>query len=336
MFYNTPILLSGQQDLSVCNISSTDGTLLSLSYENLRLFTDIAQTRSYSKGAAMNALSQSAASQHIQELEKLLGAALLDRSRRPLTVTSAGQLYLEYCRDVLRRKEQFEGALEQLKNAVEGTVRVASIYSVGLSEMVELEQEFGRREPSASLEVEYLRPEKVYEAVLADEADLGLVSYPEGTREITVIPWRQEEMVLAASPYHELLTRAPGASAGRIKPEELDGVDFVGFDEELPIRREVDRFLRSHGVEVNQILHFDNLQMIKEAVAHRVGVSIMPARVLLDEVRQGRLIAIPIEAPELYRPLGIIHRRRKRFQRVTQVFLDLLCERPSAELGLVS
>jgi DNA-binding transcriptional LysR family regulator len=303
-----------------------------LSYENLRLFRDIAQARSYSKGSVMNALSQSAASQHVQDLEKQMGVALLDRSRRPLTVTPAGQLYLEYCREVLRRKDQFESALERLKNAVEGTVRVASIYSVGLSEMVELEQEFSRRQPSARLEVEYLRPEKVYEAVLADEADLGLVSYPEPTRDITVIPWRQEEMVLAASPYHPLAANLPG----RIKPEELDGAEFIGFDDELPIRREVDRFLKSHGVEVNQILHFDNLQMIKEAVAHRVGVSIMPARVLLDEVRQGRLVAIPIEAPELYRPLGIIHRRRKRFQRVTQEFLDLLCERPSAELGLVS
>jgi len=266
-----------------------------------------------------------------------MGVTLLDRSRRPLTITAAGQLYLEYCRDVLRRKEQFESGLEQLKNAVEGTVRVASIYSVGLSEMVELEQEFARRQPSASLEVEYLRPEKVYEAVLADDADLGLVSYPEPSRDITVIPWRQEEMVLAASPYHELAARAEdGHNRGRIKPEELNGVDFIGFDDELPIRREVDRFLRSHGVEVNQILHFDNLQMIKEAVAHQVGVSIMPARVLLDEMRQGRLIAIPIEAPELYRPLGIIHRRRKRFPRVAQEFLNLLCERPSAELGLVS
>jgi LysR family transcriptional regulator, transcriptional activator of the cysJI operon len=307
-----------------------------VSYENLRLFRDIAQTRSYSKGAAMNELSQSAATQHVQELEKSMGVTLLDRSRRPLTITAAGQLYLEYCREALRHKEQFEGELERLKNDVEGTVRVASIYSVGLSEMVELEKEFGRRQPSASLEVEYLRPEKVYEAVLADEADLGLVSYPESSREITVIPWRQEEMVLAASPFHELAARAAASSnGGRIKPEELDGVEFIGFDEELPIRREVDRFLRSHGAEVNEILHFDNLQMIKEAVAHKVGVSIMPARVLLDEMQQGRLVSIPIEAPELYRPLGIIHRRRKRFQRVAQAFLDLLCESPSAELGLV-
>lgn len=300
--------------------------LFSVSYENFRLFRDIAQSRSFSRGAAMNGVSQSAASQHVQELEKKMGIALLDRSRRPLAVTAAGRLYLDYCREALRRNEQFESELEKLKIDVEGTVRVASIYSVGLSEMVELEAEFSRRQPAATLEVEYLRPEKVYDAVAGEEADLGLVSYPEASREIVVIPWREEEMVLAASPYHELAARA--ASTGRIKPEELDGADFIGFDDELPIRREVDRFLREHGVEVNRILHFDNLQMIKEAVAHRVGVSIMPARVLLDEMQQGRLVAIPIEAPELYRPLGIIHRRGKRFARVAQAFLDLLREKP--------
>ncbi len=301
-----------------------------MSYDNLRLFRDIAQTKSFSKGASLNELSQSAASQHVQELEKDFGILLLDRSTRPLTVTAAGRLYLDYCREILRRKDQFDDELTELKTNTEGTVRVASIYSVGLSEMVEIEAEFSRRQPAASLEVEYLRPEKVYQAVLADDADLGLVSYPEPSREITVIPWRQEEMVLAASPY------SPFAGLGSIAPAALQGAEFIGFDDDLPIRREVDKFLREHGVEVNEILHFDNLQMIKEAVAHRVGVSIMPARVLLDEMRQGRLVAIRIEAPELYRPLGIIHRRRKRFPRVAQEFLNLLCERPSAELGLVS
>lgn len=300
---------------------------MAVTYENLKLFKDIAQFRSFSRGAAMNQVGQSAASQHVQELERELGIELLDRSTRPLTVTPAGQLYSEFCRDVLRRKDEFEAALERLKQEVEGTVRVASIYSVGLSEMGQLEQEFARRQPKAQLEVEYLRPEKVYAAVLADEADLGLVSYPEPSREITVIPWRQEEMVVAASPYHPLAARK------RITPSQLNGVDFIGFDDDLPIRREVDRFLRERGVEVSQILHFDNLQMIKEAVAHRVGVSIMPARIMLDEMAQGRLVAIPIAAPELYRPLGIIHRKKKRFQRAAQAFLSLLCEKPNAELA---
>lgn len=302
----------------------------SMNYENLKLFRDVAQMRSLSRAAAANDVSQSAATQQVQELERAFGVALLDRTNRPLAATAAGRLYADFCRDVLRRREEFLVELEQLKQQSLGTVRVASIYSVGLSEMVEIEREFARRAPAARLEVEYLRPEKVYAAVLADEADLGLVSYPEPSREITVIPWRKEEMVLAASPYHALAGRA------KVAPEELNGVEFIGFDEELPIAREVNRFLKDHNIEVNHTLHFDNLQMIKEAVAHRAGVSIMPARIMLEEMAQGRLVAIAIDAPELYRPLGIIHRRKKRFHQVAQALIDLLCESPKPELGLIA
>src|SRR6202049_2136711 len=106
------------------------------------------------------------------------------------------------CRYVLRRQDEFQAALERMKTEVEGTVRVASIYSVGLSEMSQLEQEFSRRYPEAHLEVEYLRPEKVYEAVVTDRADLGLLSYPEATKEVTVLPWRQGGMGGAGGPFH--------------------------------------------------------------------------------------------------------------------------------------
>jgi DNA-binding transcriptional LysR family regulator len=293
--------------------------------ERAKLFRDIALNRSVSKGAKLNGISQSAASQHLQDLEEQLGVALLDRGSRPLSVTDGGKLYLDMCRDVLRRQDEFQAALERMKADVEGTVRVASIYSVGLSEMSQIEQEFSRRYPEARLEVEYLRPEKVYEAVLTDRADLGLLSYPEATKEVTVLPWRQEEMVVAASPYHPL------AAKSEVRPEDLEGLDFVGFDEDLPIRREIDRFLREHHVQVNLTLHFDNLQMIKEAVAHGEGVSIMPGRIMEEEVAQGRLVPIPISISSLrlYRPVGIVHRRKKRFHRAGQAFLELLREPPA-------
>ncbi|HEY2844393.1 MAG TPA: LysR family transcriptional regulator [Bryobacteraceae bacterium] len=298
--------------------------------DSLKLFRDIAETRSFSRAAALNGFSQSAASQQVQELERTLGITLLDRSRRPLVVTPAGQLYDEFCRDVLRRREEFEAALGLLKNDTSGTVRVASIYSVGLSEMVELERLFAQRHPQAALDVQYLQPAKVYAAVLADKVDLGLVSYPHATREIKVIPWRQEEMVLATAPDHPLAKKA-AALRGPIPVQDLNGVDFVGFDEELPIRSDVDRFLKDQGVEVNVSVHFDNIQMIKEAVAHRVGVSIMPHRVMREDLRQKRLAAIRIAGASLYRPLGIIHRKTKRFQRAAQAFLDLLCEKQVPE-----
>src|ERR1700736_1564716 len=143
-----------------------------------------------SKGASSCGVSQSAASQHVQEVERRLGLSLFDRGKRPLALTEAGRLYAEFCRDVLHRQEAFSLQLERLKGEVEGAVRVASIYSVGLSEMSRLQEEFAVRYPNAQLHVDYLRPDKVYESVLTDQADLGLVSYPEGTKDLAVIPWR--------------------------------------------------------------------------------------------------------------------------------------------------
>ena len=146
-----------------------------------------------------------------------------------------------------------------------------------------------------------------------------------------MISWREEEMVVAASPLHPLALEGEAITAAR-----LNGLDFIGFDEDLPIRRHLDRFLKDLGAEVNITLHFDNLQMIKEAVAHRVGISIMPARLMMDDIAQGRLVAIRIEGAVLFRPLGIIHRKKKRFNRVAQAFLELLCEKPGPDYSLAS
>lgn len=292
-----------------------------MSFENLKLFRDIVQTRSVSRGAELNGISPSAASQHLQELERSLGVQLLDRSTRPLFVTPAGRIYNDMCRDVLRRRDEFLASLDELKLDVEGSVRVASIYSVGLSEMSQIESRFHERHPQVKLQVDYLRPEKVYESVAADIADLGLVSYPEPTRDIAVIPWREEEMVVAMTPAHPL------ASKNLIEAADLAGQEFVGFDEDLPIRRDVDRYLRANGVEVTVMMHFDNLQTIKEAIAIGSGIGIVPARILRTELEQGRLAAVPI-SPALYRPLGIIHRKKKRMHRAAQSFLELLQEKP--------
>ncbi len=271
-----------------------------------------------SKGAKLCGVTQSAATQHVQEIERRLGVPLLDRSQRPLELTAAGKLYADFCRDVLRQEDEFQLALGRLKQVVEGTVRVASIYSIGLSEMSRLSEEFSISHPTARLEVEYMRPDKVYAAVSGGQADLGLVSYPESSREMAAIHWRDEEMRLAMPPMHPLAARELVLAA------DLDGIEFIGFDEDLSIRREIDRFLRARGVTVHMVMHFDNIQMIKEAVALGSGVSILPSRSMQAEIDRGRLVAASLEAPGLVRPIGVVHRRRKKLNRAAQAFLDLL------------
>ena len=296
-----------------------------MSFDSLRLFRDVAQNRSISKAAENNDISVSAASQQMDALERSLGVRLLDRSTRPLSLTAEGRLYSDMCRDVLRRYEQFRADLGRLKSSVEGSVRIAAIYSVGLSEMTELEAEFRRQFPAVEFEVAYLRPEKVYEAVIEDRVDIGLVSYPAPAREITVVPWRREQMMVVGSPANALLREA------EIVPSALSGVDFIGFDEDLPIARDIDAYLEEHGVEVNIVMRFDNIQTIKEALLLGSGLSILPGRIVRSELAEGRLAAAPLAAPGLYRPLGIIHRKKKRFSRAAQIFLDLLQREPAAE-----
>lgn len=285
---------------------------------NLRLVRDIAHYKSISKAAHANELSQSAASQALQELERELGTELFDRTRRPLTATPSGKLVLEFGREVLRKHDELQADLTQLKQATTGTVRIAAIYSVGLSEMSRLEERFAHDFPEAVLQISYLRPERVWEAVADDHADVGLMSYAESSRDIVALPWRDEEMVVAVSPQHSLAHRR------KIHVSALEGENFIGFDDDLPIQSHIDRYFRDYKVKVDTTLRFDNLQMIKEAVAHEAGISIMPKRVMQEELAQGRLLALRLDPAELYRPVRIVHRRRKVFTTAMTGFLDIL------------
>jgi LysR family transcriptional regulator, transcriptional activator of the cysJI operon len=294
-------------------------------FGDLKLFKEIAATRSMSKGAAHVGVSQSAASQHVQELERNLGVVLLDRSKRPMELTPAGKVYYEFCRDVLQREEELVLELGSVRKAVESSLRVASIYSIGLSEMSRLQEAFTVRYPAIQLQVEYMRPEKVYEAVINGTADLGLVSYPQASREITAIPWRDEEMQVAVPPTH------PFARRHEVYPADLGGQNFVGFDEDLTIRRELDRFFKVQGVDVNPSLHFDNIHTIKEAVVLGTGISVLPARTMQAEIAEGRMVAVRLHAPGLVRPVGVVHRKKKKLNRAAEAFLELLLDQRAAK-----
>jgi len=300
-----------------------------MTLDHIKLFRDVALAKNLTRAAEICGVSQSAVTQQLQETERMLGVELLDRRTRPFELTQAGRLYFEFCRDVLRRKEEFDGQLDKLRGLVQGTVKVAAIYSVGISDMSRLERKVAGRMPQAELLVEYLRLEKVYEAVLTDQVDLGLVSYPESNREITAIPWREDQMMIAAAPSHPLVSKA------KLLPSDLAQQDFVAFDDDLRVGREVKRYLRETGIQVNVVMHFDNTQTMKEASVLGSGISILPLPVLRNDIEQGRLVAIPIEGCTLVRPMGIIHRRRKTFNLATQVFLELLrqetvVERPAS------
>jgi len=144
------------------------------------------------------------------------------------------------------------------------------------------------------------------------------VSFPQRSRLLAVSPWREERMVLACSPTHPL------AQGVHVRPEQLAGAKYIGFDKDLVIRREVDKFLREQGVSVDVVMEFDNIETIKKAVDEAAAVALLPEPTLRREVQAGTLAAVPLYGCRLVRPLGIIQRRHRKLNDTAQRFLDLL------------
>jgi DNA-binding transcriptional LysR family regulator len=289
-----------------------------MQFESLKVYCDVARYRSFSEAAQANGISQSAASQIVLQLEKRLGVRLVDRSRRPLVLTAEGRAYYDGCKRLVEEYLEVEARVRTLSDRLASRIRVAAIYSVGLRDMNQYVERFTARHPGVLIEIDYLHPDRVYEAVLEGTADFGLVSFPRRSRKLTALPWREEEMVLACAPAHPLAGRAS------VRPGDLAGQKYVGFDRGLAIRKEVDRFLREHGAAVDVVLEFDNIENIKDAVEVSAGVALLPLPALQREIQAGTLAAVPLEGARFVRPLGIIHRRNPRPSVNARRFIELL------------
>ena len=226
------------------------------SIESLKVFCDVARQRSFSLAASANMISQSAASQAVVQIEKQLGVRLIDRRNRPLSLTPEGKIFFDECRNLVERYLAVESQIRSRKNKMATRVNVASIYSLVPYNLNQHASAFMREHPKGSIRFRYLHPDDVYDNVVSEQADFGLLSFPKRTREIDILPWREEPMVLVCSASHKFA----GMKTAAI--EALDGEDFVAFETGLAIRRSVDRFLGGRSVSVNVVSAFDNIEAI--------------------------------------------------------------------------
>jgi DNA-binding transcriptional LysR family regulator len=293
-----------------------------MQFDTLKIYCDVVRFRSFSRGAEANGVRQVAASLTVQRLEKRLGVTLIDRSCRPWKPTREGQIFYDGCRGVLERFHKLENEVRGRLTAADAVVRVAAIYSVNLPWLSQCVGRFNELYPGARVELEYIHPDRVMERVLNDKVDLGILSFPQERRELVVIPWHQEPLVLACPPQHPLAQKA------EVAVQELATEPFVGFDADLVIRKKIDGFLREHGVKVKVVMTSDNIEAIKHAVASGAGVAILPLPTLEPELGLHLLAAVPFTTGGFVRPLGIIYRRGHQFYPNTRAFIELLQKGP--------
>jgi len=295
-----------------------------MNLENIKLFCDVVRCRSFSEGAALNSVSQSAASQAVIQMERELNARLIDRSKRPFVLTAEGKICFEVLRDILDNYRILKANISLLRKDMEGVIRVASIYSVGLHSLGGCIQKFMTKYPKAKVKLDYQQPSIVEKAVMDENADIGIISFPNTTRELLATPLCLENMVIACSPEHHL------ASRKNAPVRMLDGENMIAFDRDLPIRKQIDHYLRENHVSVRTVMEFDNIETIKHAIEISAGISILPEPSIQREIQAGSLAMVSLNGnKKLERPIGIIRRKRKILTPVIEKFIELL----QAELG---
>lgn len=286
--------------------------------ETLKVFCDVVETGSFSTAASQNFITQSAVSQQLRALEAKYRCKLLERSRGGAKPTPQGEILYRASREIIDRYRDVETELQHSGRVVGGHLRIAIVYSVGLHELPPYMKEYLRSYPDVNVHVEYSRPNKIYDNVIAGQTDLGIVAYPQKHPQIVVIPFREDHLVLVCPPDHAL------ASAKKIPVSKLEGQTMVGYERDIATRKATDQMLRSHHVTVRYNGEYDNIETIKRAVEIGQGLAIVPLPAVQHEVEHNVLKIVRLSDETLLRPLGIIHKRGRHLSPAAVKFIEIL------------
>jgi LysR family transcriptional regulator, transcriptional activator of the cysJI operon len=288
--------------------------------ESLKVFCDLAETESFTKAAQINEVTQSAVSQQISSLERQFKSLLIERSKKKFRLTREGQVLYDYSKQVIQTYDALHSKLQEIKDIISGTIRVATIYSIGLHDLPPYIKRYLKDYPTVHVHVEYRRANQVYDDIISNVVDIGLVAYPTKDSRLETIPLRKDPLVLICHPQH------PFSKLKNIKLKQIAGQKFVGFEPDIPTRKALDKILREQSVEVNNVMEFDNIETVKRAVEIDAGISIVPQSTVGQEVAKQTLASVNVDHTDMYRPLAAIIKKGKVLSPAMRQFINILKE----------
>jgi DNA-binding transcriptional LysR family regulator len=286
--------------------------------ESLKVFCDLAETESFTKAAHINDITQSAVSQQISSLERQFKSLLIERSKKKFRLTREGQVLYEFSKQIIQTYDSLHSKLQEIKDIISGTIRVATIYSIGLHDLPPYIKKFLKSYPTVNVHVEYRRSNQVYEDVLGNIVDLGLVAYPTKDNKLEVLPLRRDKLVMICHPQHAM------AKQKSMRLHDLSGQKFIGFEPDIPTRKAIDKILKDNNVSVQHVMEFDNIETVKRAVEIDAGISIVPQSTILQEITKQTLAQAEFQDGEFYRPLAAIYKKNKVLSPAMKQFLAIL------------
>lgn len=286
----------------------------------LEAFVQVAAHKSFSKAAETLFLTQPSVTARIQALEKEVDDELFERTGRGVRLTDAGSAFLPYAERVLRTLRDGRDALESLRNAEFGNLRLGTALTISAYVLPQILKTFRTKYPGVDVSVRTGRSEHVLQMILSDEVQVGLVRTLHHS-EIEEVRLYNEDIILVVDPSHRF------ARDGAVKLEDVARQPVIFYDKGSSHYTLTQNLFRQVGVVPNVAMELDSMEASKKMVEEGLGIALLPRDSVRREVELGILCEVGVkDAGSLQRPVSLIYRKNRKRPRVVLALMEVLTD----------
>lgn len=285
----------------------------------LEVLAVVAREKSFSRAAEVLNRTQPAISQAIRRLEQEIGEKLFDRSSKDGTLTLAGEVLLDYAKQMLNLRVTAHNAIKEMRDLHHGKVTIsANEHTVFY--ILPIIQEFRKTYPLIKIEVQRGVASRIPKEVMAREVELGIISFKPNDDSVKSIPVLTDELILIVSPNHPL------ANKTSVSVKDLGVETFIAHNAISPYRQKVIETFEKYQTRLNISIELPSLEAIKRLVERGTGVALVPKLTAQNELESGQLKALSVQEMKLERKLNIIYRRNSVLSHASKMFLKVAKE----------
>jgi DNA-binding transcriptional LysR family regulator len=279
--------------------------------EKLETFLTVAKHGGFRGAAKHRGLSQSAVTQHIKQLERSLNAVLIDRSNAVSKLTTEGQALLPYAQMLIDISMKASDLFRR------SSLTIGASSNVGIYLLQPYLKEF-QHHCSVRLDIVIADNASIAEKLQRLEIDVAVMEWWDNRSGFTANIWRSEELVLIVPTSH------PWASRSSVQVDELDGMEMIGGEKGTGTGRIIDRVFGDRDLRINVAMQLGSTEAVKHAVKAGLGVSLVLAGAVTDEVLNRQLSVVRIDGDTLQKDIYVIHRNCPSADSVESRFVDFL------------
>jgi DNA-binding transcriptional LysR family regulator len=284
----------------------------------LQTFAAVAELRHFARAADRCNLSQPAVSHQIRQLEEELGTKLLNRAGRRVSLTVAGELFLEDARRILAAVDRARERVHSVSSGTVGRVRLGATETAGLYLLPSILERYRRTHPRFALQFTIAPELEILERVAANDLDMGVISGKPVLGELQSRRIGREELLVVAS------ASAPIAERRRLKATDLRDETWIVREDGSDTRRQLDAWFRRHHVTPSRLMTLPGPDAVKRAVVAGLGIGLVARVVVADELRSRQVVTLQTTAPFGARDVLLVDHPQKHHGAACTAMLEML------------